>query len=205
MATQKVKDENWTDETGRKIPVKYVTGLARAKEQTAGKLLRDALSLNKKLNIFKTEVKKLCNDVATKAKIELKVDNMAKGTFSFFNFDRTIKIEVSASERIEFDDLTIQACKGKLDEFLSENLDSKQDFLKEMVTDAFSTSRGKLDAKKVMGLMKYRTKIPHTLFQQALDLLGDSIRHPDSKTYFRIWERQEDGGYKLIDLNFSSL
>jgi len=205
MATQKVKDENWVDETGRKIPVKFITPLARAKEQTAGKLLRDALVLNKKLTDFKTEVKRLCNDVAIKAKVELKVENMAKGTFSFFNFDRTIKIKVSASERIEFDDLTIQACKGKLDEFLSENLDSKQDFLKEMVTDAFSTSRGKLDAKKVMGLMKYRTKISHPLFQQALDLLGDSIRHPDSKTYFRIWERQEDGGYKLIDLNFSSL
>ena len=56
-----------------------------------------------------------------------------------------------------------------------------------------------------MSLLKYRSKITAPLFQEALTLLEGSIRTPDSKTYFRIWERKEDGGYVLIDLNFSSI
>jgi hypothetical protein len=136
---------------------------------------------------------------------EYKVKPEQKGNFTWYNFDRTIKIEVSINDRIEFDDLQITACKQKLDEFLNEQLDSKTEFVREMVTDAFSTSRGKLDAKKVLSLMKYKSKIKHQLFQEALTLLTDSIRRPDSRTYFRIWEQQPDGRYELLDLNFSSI
>jgi hypothetical protein len=202
---QKTKQPEWKDETGKMIPLKYVSPLNRIKERAAGSLLNTAKKLSEELTEFKASVKKLCNEVYMKAQEELKTQNISKGNFTFFNFDRSIKIEVSISERIDFDDLTIQACKSKLDEFLSSTLDSKQEFVKELVNDAFSTAKGKLDAKKVLNLVKYRGKIKHELFQEALNLLEESIRRPDSKTYFRIWDREESGEYKLIDLNFSSL
>lgn len=202
---QKVKDGEWKDETGRLIPVKYIPGIERQKEKVAATIITKSLELNKKLQEFKTEVSKLCDEVYQKAMEKNNVDNATKGNFTFFNFDRSVKIEVSISERIDFDDLTIQACKQKLDEFLNENLDAKQEFVKELVTDAFSTSKGKLDSKKVMSLMRYRGKIKSPLFQDALDLLADSIRRPDSRKYFRVWERTADGKYELIDLNFSSI
>jgi tRNA nucleotidyltransferase/poly(A) polymerase len=150
-------------------------------------------------------MQKLCNEVYVKMMEEFKTKTDSKGNFTWFNFDRSVKVEVSIADRIDFDDLTITACKDKLDEFLDQNLDSKQEFVKQLVTDAFSTSRGKLDAKKVMSLLKYRTKIKSDLFQEALNLLESAIRRPDSRTYFRIWERDKSGEYKLIDLNFSSI
>jgi len=204
---QQVKDKIWKDESGRDVPVDYITLSLRMKERSAGRILNQSMKLNKELEAFKTEVSKLCNEVFEKSLKEMKVKSTAdfKGNFTWFNFDRSIKIEVSISERIEFDDLTIQACKDKLDDFLDANIDSKAEFVKELVTDAFSTSRGSLDAKKVMSLLKYRTKIADPLFQDALNLLSDSIRRPDSKKYFRVWNRQEDGSYELIDLNFSSI
>lgn len=202
---QKVKEKKWKDETGQEIPIEYISAGIRLKERNAGILLKNAKSLNEQLTYFKEQVAELCSEVYKKMMEEFKVDPKSKGNFTWFNFDRTIKIEVSISERIDFDDLTIQAVKVKLDEFLNLNLDSKQEFIKELVNDAFSTSKGKLDAKKVMSLLKYRSKISDVLFQEALTLLESAIRRPDSKTYFRIWERTEEGSYELIDLNFSSL
>jgi hypothetical protein len=148
---------------------------------------------------------RLCGDVYLKAMQEYKAKEDGKGNFTWFNFDRSIKIEVSISKRIDFDDLAIKASKEKLDAFLDESLDSKIEFLKNLVTDAFSTSRGKIDSKKIMQLMKYRTKISHPLFQDAINILTEGIRNPGSKTYFRIWERDDDGSYQLIELNFSAL
>ena len=145
---QKVKDENWIDETGKKVPVKYVGPLARLKEQRAGSMLKEAKSLNKNLKKFKKGVEKECQEIFEKAMKEFNARAEGKGNFTWFNFDRSIKVEVSISNRIEFDDLGITACKGKLDEFLDENLDSKQEFVKSLVTDAFSTSKGKLDARR---------------------------------------------------------
>lgn len=204
---QQVKDKIWKDESGREIPVDYITLAARTRERSAARILNQSIRINKELDAFKKEVSRLCGEVFEKSLKEMKVKSSSdfKGNFTWFNFDRSIKIEVSISERIEFDDLTIQACKDKLNEFLSNSLDSKTEFVKELVTDAFSTSRGNLDAKKVMSLMKYRTKILDPLFQEALNLLGESIRRPDSRKYFRVWNRREDGAYELVDLNFSSI
>lgn len=202
---QKVKEKQWTDETGSVVPIDYISLGNRLKERSAGSLLKNAKRLNKQLKKFKAKTQELCDKVYKAMLEEFKAKADSKGNFTWFNFDRSIKIDVSVSERIDFDDLTIKACKQKLYEFLDANLDAKQAFVKEMVTDAFSTSRGKLDAKKVMSLLKYRQQIKAPLFQDALNLLEESIRRPDSKVYFRIWERNGSGEYELIDLNFSSI
>jgi hypothetical protein len=202
---QKVKDKKWTDEAGSVVPLDYVSPGNRFKERAAARILKDAKRINKQLKDFKVKMQELCNAVYLKMLEEFKAKAESKGNFTWFNFDRSIKIDVTVNERIDFDDLTIKACKQKLHEFLDQNLSAKQEFVKEMVTDAFSTSRGKLDAKKVMGLLKYRQQIKAPLFQDALNLLEESVRRPDSKVYFRIWERNDAGEYKLIDLNFSSI
>jgi len=202
---QKIKDKSWKDESGADVPVEYITPGQRLKERSAAILLRDAKAMNKKLQDYKNLMERLSSNVYKKAMEEYKAKTDGKGNFTWFNFDRSIKIEVSISERIDFDDLAIKASKEKLDAFLSENIDSKMAFVKDLVIDAFSTSRGKIDSKKVMQLMKYRTKISHPLFQEAINILTEGIRKPGSKTYFRIWEREEDGSYNLIELNFSAL
>lgn len=202
---QKVKDKAWKDETGQDVPVEYVTFGNRLKERHVAVLLKESKAINKRLVAFKKTAEKLANEVFAKMLEEYKAKPDTKGNYTFFSFDRSVKVEVSVSDRIEFDDIAITACKEKLDEFLKQNLDAKMAFVKELVTDAFSTSRGKLDTKKVMSLLKYRSKIKDTLFEEALNLLESSIRRPSSKTYFRIFERQDDNSYKNIDLNFSNI
>ena len=202
---QELKNKIWKDESGQDVPVVYISQTDRLKERHAFTILKQAKQLNAKLVDYKKEVAKLCLEVYTQAMKDFKVKEDGKGNYIWFNFNRSIKVEVSINERIDFDDLTIKACKAKLDEFLDINIDSKQGFVKELITDAFSTSRGKLDSKKVMGLLKYRTKITDELFQESLNLLEQSICRPDSKTYFRVFERNEDGSYSSIDLNFSNL
>lgn len=202
---QTSKETVWLDESGMQIPYNRLTKLEKSKEVTSNRLLNKAISINNSLKLFKEEVKEQCEKIYRMAMDEMNSKGSGKGNFTWFNFDRSVKVEVSISERIEFDDLQIEACKEKLNEFLDDNIDGKVDFVKQLVNDAFSTSRGKLDTKKVMSLLKYRSKIKAKMFQDALDLLELSIRHPESKTYFRIWLRTEDGSYQNVDLNFSSI
>lgn len=177
----------------------------KLREKHSEAIYKDALKINGLLAEFKVKIKSLCMEVYEVYMAEKDNTKPGKGNFTWFNFDRSLKIEVSINDSITFDDLGIKAAKDKLDEFLNANLDAKQEFLKEMVTDAFSNTRGRLDAKKVMQLLKYKSRINEPLFQDALTVLEQSIRRPDSKTYFRVWERNDDGKYDLIDLNFSSI
>lgn len=199
------KDKFWKDETGMEIPVNRITKLERTMEKQAATVLKKAIQVNKQLSGFKTEIRDICKEVYALAMTERGAKPDAKGNYIWYNFDRSIKIEVSINERIDFDDLTIKASKEKFDEFLDENIQGKTEFAKEMITDAFSTSRGKLDAKKVMTLLRYRNKEKDPKFQEAIALLEQSIRRPDSRTYFRVWQKDENGKYQNIDLNFSSI
>lgn len=202
---QSSKDQMWLDESGYKIPFNRLTNIEKNQEKLAAKILKESERLNVQLCLFKDLVRTICEKVYREFMESKGLNKPAKGNFTWFNFDRSIKVEVSINDRIEFDDLTMKACKEKFDEFLNQNIDQKQDFVKELINEAFSTSRGKLDSKKVMSLMKYRTKIKDTLFQEAFDLMEQSIRRPDSRTYFRVWKKAENGQYQNIDLNFSSI
>lgn len=206
MKTHKSSDPTWNDEAGISIPFNRITKAERLMERHSAKIVRDALAVNSKLVALRDTISELSME-AYEAFMEEKNSNKeTKGNFSWFNFNRSIKIEVSISEAIQFDDLTITAAKEKFQQFLEENVTSKIDFVKQMITDAFETQRaGKLDAKRILGLIRYESKINNALFSEAVKLIQESIRRPKSKTYFRVWLKDETGAYKNIELNLSSL
>ncbi len=199
------KNQNWVDESGTQIPFNRLTKLEIMQESELAKIVKEATGINSRLAAFKGHVSATCDKIVKEFMLSKKVDSIGKGNVTLFNFDRSIKLSLDVNDRIEFDDMTMKACKEKFDLFLGDNIDEKQAFVKELVNDAFSTSRGKLDAKKVMSLLKYETRIKDETFQAALVLLKESIRRPDSKSYYRVWVKDEEGSYKMIDLNFSSI
>ena len=202
---QTSKNQTWIDETNAPIPYKRTTTLERSKEKNAAILMKDAQAINKRLLDFKETIKEHCKSIYDQASAENNVKLDGKGNYTWFNFDRSIKIEVSISDRVTFDDLTIAAAKQKLDEFLDANIDVKIEFVKDIITEAFSTSKGKLDSKKVLSLLKYRDKVKDLGFQEALNLIEKAVRRPDSKTYHRVFVKDEDGRYNAIELNFSNI
>lgn len=208
MKTEKrgftAKDAMWIDESGMAIPFKRITPFERKREASAEQLLAGAIKINKQLIEFHAKLRELSAAVYEEFMKENKC-KPTKGNFTWYNFNRTIRIEVSISDRIEFDDLGIQACKQKLDEYLDQTVETKEDFVINIIQDAFSTTRGKLDTKKVQNLLRYKSRVKNALFQEAMEHLESAIRKPSSKTYFRIGVKEEDGSYTNVDLNLSNI
>lgn len=204
--THTSKDINWIDESGTSIPFNRITQTEKLMESSSAKLLKNATAINKQLADFKVMINELSRKAYDSFMASKDGKKETKGNFTWYNFNRTIKIEVAISERIEFDDMTIQLAKQKLDEFLDVNIQSKNEFAKQMILDAFETQRNKtLDTKKVLGLARYKQKVNDPLFSEAVNLIEQAIRRPESKTYFRIWLKDETGKYNNIDLNLSSI
>ena len=202
---QTSKQEKWKDESKMEVPYKRISKAERLMEIKSHSLLSEAKGINSGLQDFKNRIKAICEEVYSAFMLENNVKSNSKGNFTWYNFDRTIKVEVAISEPVKFDDMAIQASKEKLDEFLETAVDSKIDFVKDLIKDAFSTSNGKLDAKRVLGLLRYKSRVTSPLFLEAMDLIEKGIRRPESKTYFRIWEKDTDGKYQAVELNFSNI
>lgn len=199
------KDPIWTDEAGVGIPRNRLSPLEKLKEKEAVKILKQATDLNNRLLSFKTYLKTVCDEVLEMAIEELKAKKDIKGNFTWYSFDRSLKVETSINEQIKFDDITINAAQEELNLFLNANISSEVEYVKDLITDAFAKKKGSLDTKKVLGMLKYKTKIKDSHFQRALELIEQAIRRPSSKRYTKIYLKDEAGEYQAIELNFSNV
>ena len=204
---QKPKDKVWHDETGMAIPVNRLTKSEKLKEKYAGKIIKDAIRLHEQLKKLKAYIVEASRHVLEEVMKETGTDLKEgyKGNFTWYNFDRSIKIEINVNTPIEFDDMLIEAAKEKFKEFLNNNITTENAFVKELILDAFETRKGKLDVKRVLNLTRYRDKVNDPLFSEAVDLINKAIRQRKSKMYIRLFAKDEEGKYQQIDLNFSSI
>ena len=96
VKTQTSKDQFWLDEKGSQIPFNRINEVERLMERSSAKLLKESLTINKRLSDFKIEVKETCEKIYDAyMKMAKNEDKKSKGNFTWFNFDRSIKIENS--------------------------------------------------------------------------------------------------------------
>lgn len=199
----------WKDETGVEIPFNRISKVESIKELYAGRIYRVASRVHSDLQQLMNMITVANDEVSAAIAVENKLLNKTiktgKGNFTWFNFDRSIKIEVNVNEAVKFDEAKIAAARELFDSFIDHNVQGTDDIVRQLINSAFANSNGGLDAKKVLSLLKYRTKIKDKQFQSALDLIQDSISRPSSKRYFRVWVKNEEGAYENIELNFSSI
>lgn len=196
------KDAHWKDEQGNNVPYNRTTALERTKEQLCFKIAKEALALNNELVNYKKMVAKEAQEIYALAMADAKP---GKGNFTFYNFDMSIKVEVQINDNIEFDSIVIEQAKQLLLELIEESISADKAFIKDLVLSAFQNTKGSLDTKKVLGLKKHASKIKDTRYHEAMRLIDTSIRIPSSKTYYRVWVKDELGKFQNIDLNLSSI
>lgn len=194
----------YQDHNGNDIPSTYLHKIDKDKDAAAKRLHKKAQDLNSRLNAFKTELLETCDELYNRVLAENKVTikENSKGGYSIMTVDKSIKIEITISETISFDD-RIDVAQAKIKEFLAEKTKGIDLDLGTLINNAFETRKGQLDTKRVMGLMKLN--ITHHLWQEAMDLIRQSIQTNNSKRYVRIWERQSNLEYKAVKLDFASI
>lgn len=205
ITKQKSSDKQWMDEAGNNIPYDRTTKFERAAEVAVFKMATDAEKLNQALTAFKDNLRKEAERLYSLFVAENGQIGKGKGSVTFFNFDRSIKVAVKVNDQITFDENTIELAKNKLDELLSDGLEGAKDFVKPLVMEAFHNNSGRLDTKRVLGLRKYSSRIKDTRYAEAMDLIDKAIRRPSTREYYQVWVRDENGEYQDIQLNFASI
>lgn len=204
---QKPADKTWLDDNGNTVPYSRVTPFERLSERTLAATAKSAMELNGRLTAFKN---KLRADVEEMWELFLAENNgkapgKGKGGITFYNFDRSIKIMLDINDRIELDQNYIQLAKSELNDLVSDALKDAKDWIEPLVMQAFETSGGRLDHRKVLALKRHASRINDKRFDAAMDLIDKSIRKPSSKEYLRVQVRDDQGEYQDVQLNFSAI
>lgn len=206
---QTPKNKTWVDADGTAVPYKFIPAAERMKESIAGGILKEALKIEKCLFDFHAKLSadfnKVFNQMLEDFKLKYNKERKIKGAYTWFNFDKSIKIEASINDIIRWDEAMMHEAREQLDDYLNQNLTDSNELIRELAQAAFSNSKGMIDTGKVFQILKYEDKIRHKSFQRACLLMRNAQSVVNSKKYMRVWVREDDGSYRNVNLNFSSL
>ncbi|AXG70462.1 hypothetical protein KORDIASMS9_02702 [Kordia sp. SMS9] len=200
------KDKTWTDEAGIAIPLNRITKAERLKERNVAKLLKSFQNYRKHgLEVMEQAIK-LCQETyeADMKEKGVEPESLQVG-YTFYCFNRMVKVERSVKGNPTYDDATMQAAKIKFDTYMNENVSGSEDFIKDMIVDAFESRNGQFDKNRISKLISYKNRSKKIVFREACELLSTAVRYPNKSVYYRVWLKDEHGKYQNINVQYSNI
>lgn len=192
------------DAKGRLIPESQIKPIDIERSDLVIRLIEQAKQHQQQLRDFKALV---FGDIAAFVQLSAEQYDVAvggaKGNLTLFSFDGKYKIVRQIQDSIRFDE-RLQAAKALIDECIQSWSADSNDYLKVLVNDAFQVDKeGKISTGRVLGLRRHN--IDDAKWLMAMQAISDSIIVTDSKNYVRFYERDEDGKYQPISLDFANI
>lgn len=126
-----------------------------------------------------------------------------KGNVTLLSFDGRYKVLRAVQDRITFDE-RLQAAKALIDECLTDWTENASHELRTLINDAFRVdAAGNIRTMEVLRLR--RLDIEDERWQRAMSAIGDAVQVESSKSYVRIYERDDKGQYNPIALDLAAL
>ena len=203
------KNATWTNAGGDAVPFKFVPKPDKAKEVLASKVYKAALNAESVLTALHAllmgafaEVTQMIKD---EYELKYKKQKQGKGSLTWFNFDRSLKIEADMNDIVKWDHALMTEALVLLNDYLSTNMTEVNELIAGLIQGAFANSKGMIDTGKVFQILSHQAKIKHKGFQKACEMMKQAQSVDKTKLYMRVWEKGEDGSYRSINLNFSSI
>lgn len=202
---RKTKDKAWRTPTGEPVPESAISPYDKRKEKVVTKMFTAASKVSEMLLGLKHMLADDCEKLyAERLRIKgVEEDGKRKGNFTFYSYDKSIKIEIQVNNLVVFND-DINLAQMKLEQYVTElTQDSKSTDIRALINSAFTTRKGSLDKARVMAL--FSLDIKHPLWKEAMELIKGSIEVTATKRYASISVRNEAGEYEQIPLSFSAV
>jgi len=191
-----------TDHRGQEVPTRYIPKLDMMRHRFAVKYMKKAKQLDKQMQALKTAMNKDSNAIYDLMLMDAEIKKDSKGNLTITSFDKGLKFEWKMKDYMQFGD-EINLAQDKINEFLKEKTADADQDLTTIVHSAFQTSKGRLDSKRILSL--FGLKIKSSKWNDAMDLIKKSMHVNTTKRYLNIYEKDAEGLYQLIPLNFSTL
>lgn len=204
MTKEKVLDGYKKDGRGRLIPIESIKEVDLARDELVEEIVGKAKELSALLSSFKEQtlddIQAFCDLSAEKYDAPI---GGAKGNITLTSFDGRFRVLRSQQEQLVFDE-RLQAAKALIDECLDEWAGDSRKEVRTIIKDAFQTDKeGQISTARVLTLRRFNFDDPRWV--KAMEAISDSLRVASSKTYIRVYERDEKGKYQQLPLDLSSV
>jgi hypothetical protein len=192
---------SWVNPDGYDVPIRYIDKDDQNRDKLVTDIFGDVYVFVSDLSSFKVKLAQMVD--AYLDSLAGKHNEKWKGNAVIMDFAEKHRIDVSISDKISFDN-KLQIAKSKIDTYIKSLVKNAGKEIVMLINKAFNVDKkGNVDVKQILSLRSL--KIEHPEWQEAMDLISEAIRIDSTKRYFNFKEKQEDGSWKSITLNFSAL
>lgn len=199
-----VPDGYMMNGVGHLVPIESIKEIDLARDEFVKGVVAKAVEMSKSLEALKNQ---LSGDM--QAFLELSAEKYgadlggARGNLSLTSYDGKYKVLRAVSERLDFDE-RLQAAKELVDDCLREWSKDAGPELRTLVDSAFQVDKkGRINAKRILSLRSLN--IEHPTWKKAMEAISDAVTVVGSCTYYRVYERDDDGNYNQLVLDFSGV
>lgn len=189
---------------GHLIPVDKVKEIDKIRDELVKKMVATAKELRDVMKSAKEQLFGEFEDFVelSASEYETKVGG-EKGNTTLLSFDGAGKVQLAVSDNLVFDE-RLQVAKSMIDECLHEWTADSNDNIKAIINNAFQVDKeGKINTRRVLGLRSL--KINDDKWLKAMNAISDATQVVSSKEYIRVYERDSEGKYQQISLDFSNV
>lgn len=189
---------------GHLVPESQVKQIDILRDDLVKKLVSEAKALQQTMASFKLmamgEVNAFVDVSASEHGVKF---GGAKGNVTLLSYDGQYKVCRAMGEHRIFDE-RIQAAKALIDDCIKRWSEGTNDHIRALVEHAFKVNaQGYIDVNQVLSLRQL--DIDDANWNKAMDAISDSIQISKTTPYLRVYERQDDGSYQAISLDFARL
>lgn len=192
------------DGKGRLVPESMIKPVDRMRDELVRELVKHAKTVRAELHHYKTQAHA---DIA--AFVQLSAEQYGthlggdKGNVQLLSFDGRYKIIRAIDETVMFNE-RLQAAKALIDECLREWTEGARAEVITIIQDAFRVDQaGNIRTGSVLALR--RLNITDSRWLDAMAAIGDAVQVVGSKSYIRLYERDENGKYEPISLDLAGV
>lgn len=189
---------------GSLIPIAKVKAVDKLRDEVVKDMTAIAIKLRADMRNAKRQLFDSFNDFVSLSAQEYDVQlGGKKGNTTLLSYDGKLKIQLAVAENIVFDE-RLQVAKSLIDECLTDWTQDSNDNIKALIGQAFQVDKeGNISTGRVLALRGL--DISDSKWNKAMDAISDAIQVTDTKEYIRFYERDSDGAYHQISLDFSNV
>ena len=189
---------------GHLVPLDRVQDIDKARDELVREKVAKVQAMHEALAKLKVE---LLADVG--AFVALSAERYGakiggtKGNVTLHSYDGRYKIVRQMADTITFGE-QLQAAKALIDECLRDWTEGARTEIQALIDQAFQVDKeGKISTTRILGLR--RLDITDERWLKAMQAIGDSIQVTGTKSYVRVYQRQDSGAYTAIPLDMAAV
>ena len=208
MDFSKVKKQvgdTWANGDKQDVPIAYVSKLQKMEDKKVHAIFAVLKGAFESLKNKKKDIKKHADQLIQTYFTENNL-NQEQSSFTFYNFDKSLMLEIDSSKPMEYDINLIEQASKHFKTYLDLSTENIEPAFKGLIEDMIlNVQKDRMNAGTVKKLEKAGRRINHPEIKNALEVIDRAQGRGLTKIYYRIRVRTDEGKYELLDVNFSAI